>query len=162
MSSFTTENFTFLDFIEMDEGMSRKVWACRNHPEIRKWMVNQEMIPLENHIKFINGLKNNGNSRYYAVVQDRNFVGSVNIHIEREGTAERGIYIHPEYWGKGLAKKICKDFYSYLRRNEGINTINTKVLKDNVGSNALEYSLGASKSYEDEGLNYYNCDLRHY
>lgn len=162
MGSFKTENFTFIDFTEMDESMSRQVWECRNLPEIRKWMVNPECIQYEDHLRFVDGLKSKCNVKYYAVLQNGEFIGSVNIHIENDGSAERGIYIHPEYWGKGMAKKICRDFYSCLRRNVGINAITTKVLRENVGSNALERSLGASKISEDGRLCYYHCDIRDY
>lgn len=160
MSSIRTENFTFVDFREMDEAMSRKIWECRNLPNIRKWMINPGHIPYYSHVNFVDSLKSKANIMYYVVLQDGLFVGSINIHIAENGTAERGIYIHPKYWGMGLAKKICRDFYSYIRNNMGINTITTKVLKDNVGSNSLERSLGASKISEDDRFIYYSCNLK--
>ena len=161
MGSFETDNLTFLDYREMDEDMSVKVWECRNLPEIRKWMVNQDIIPYENHLRFIKGLKEKKNVSYYVVLWNGEFIGSVNIHIEGKGIAERGIYVHPDYWGKGIAKKICGALYAYLHKNKGISTIITKVLKGNVSSNSLERSLGASEMSEDDRFVYYACDIDH-
>ena len=162
MNSFSTKNFQFVDYREMDESMSRKVWECRNLPEIRKWMVNPEPIPYTSHIHFVNELRSKVNTKYYAILHDGVFVGSINLHIEEDGSAERGIYIHPGYWGNGLAKGVCREFYSYVLNNMGISSIITKVLKDNAGSNSLERSLGAIESSEDKRFVYYNCDLSNY
>lgn len=162
MRSFSTEKFRFIDFTEMNGALTRKVWECRNLPEIRKWMVNPDPIAYEDHIRFIDGLKNKNNVRYYVVLYNDALIGSVNIHIENDGVAERGIYIHPHHWGKGFAKTICRYLYSYIHRNMGINTVTTKVMKDNLGSNSLECSLGASESSREGNLIYYSCDIESY
>lgn len=88
------------------------------------------------------------------------FIGSINIHFEEDSnSAERGLYIHPDYWGKGLAKKICKEAYRYLRDNIGLKHITTKVLKENINSNSLENALGAKLVNKDDIFNYYDCQL---
>lgn len=155
MGSFSTENFKFVDFTEMDETMSRQVWGCRNLPEIRKWMVNKAPIPYDSHVKFVDSLRRSSDSIYFCIFQEDSFIGSVNIHIEDDYRAERGIYIHPDYWGKGLAKKVCGEFYPYVTKELGIREITTKVLKENAGSNGLEHSLGAIKISEDERFFHY-------
>lgn len=159
MNSFSTENFTFVDFREMEEGMSRKVWECRNLPEIGKYMVNQDLITWDSHKSFINSLKTMNNKLYFSVLMEGVFVGSINLLFEDQNIAERGIYIKPENQGKGLAKLICKDFYKYFRDIYGLRSVTTKVLKGNVGSNALERSLGSVKVAEDDRFFYYKCDL---
>ncbi len=87
------------------------------------------------------------------------FVGSINLHFDDAQSAERGIFLNPVYQGKGLSKQICKDFYKYFRDNHGLRFITTKVLKENLRSNALEHSLGAVKIAEDDEFLYYHCDL---
>lgn len=88
------------------------------------------------------------------------FVGSINLHVNADKSAERGIYIHPNFWGRKLAIKICKEFYEYIRDNLGIDIITTKVLRYNDISNALERSLNAERTAEDENYYYYRRDLR--
>lgn len=144
----------------MDDAMSRQMWECRNLPEIRKYMVNKETIPFSSHRKFIQNLQRDGNRLYYGVLsQAEGFVGSLNLHLKDSQSAERGIYLNPAFHGKGLSTQICKDFYKYFRDNHGLRLITTKVLKDNVSSNALERSLGALKIAEDDEFFYYQCDL---
>lgn len=159
MSSFSTDNFTFVDFKEMDETMSRKVWECRNLTEIRKWMVNPEFIPYDFHTKFIESLRYKSNALYFSVLHGGAFIGSVNIHMNGCGEAERGIYIHPDYWGNKYAKRICSEFYQYIRKELGITHITTKVLKENFGSNSLESSLKANRIGDDDKFYYYSCEL---
>lgn len=159
MKSFTTDKFTYIDYTEMDDAMSRKVWECRNLPEIRKYMVNQIIIPFESHCIFVKKLRHNDNVLYYNVLSGGVIVGSINLHFNESDSAERGIYLDPSYQGKGLSKQICKDFYKHFRDNHGLRFITTKVLKDNVSSNALERSLGAEQVSEDDRFFYYKCDL---
>lgn len=155
MSSFSTESFSFIDFKDMDESISKQVWECRNLPEVRKWMVNKAPIPYDSHLRFVESLHQNPKALYFCVLHDGVFIGSVNIHTGVNGSAERGIYIHPDYWGNKFAKRICNEFYPYIIKNLGIKEVTTKVLKQNIGSNALEHSLDAVKVDEDDEFFYY-------
>ncbi len=159
MKSFSTDRFTYIDYTEMGDVLSRQIWECRNLPEIRKYMVNKDIIPFDSHCKFVKSLQSDRNTLYYCVLSNGVFVGSLNLHFNDSQSAERGIYLNPAFQGEGLSKLICKDFYTYFRDNHGVRLITTKVLKDNVSSNALEYSLGAIKTDEDDMFYYYKCDL---
>lgn len=159
MKSLHTENFEFVDFTEMSEALSLMVWKCRNLDEIRMYMVKTDYIPFESHKRFVENLKCKDDVSYFVVLKDSEFIGSVNIHVENSNSAERGIYLNPKYQGKGLSKLICLEFYRYLYDNCGINSIMTKVLKDNKSSNALEHSLGAVLEHEDSRFYYYQKDL---
>lgn len=159
MSSFNTDNFTFVDFTEMNESQSLQVLECRNNPVIRMWMVNTDIISADNHSKFVKSLSQNKSKLYFSVLYHDKFIGSINIHIEDSDKAERGIYINPHFWGKKFALNICKEFYKYIHDNLGINIIFTKVKKENVGSNALELALGAKLLHDDASFYYYSCDL---
>lgn len=160
MSSFSTDSFQFIDFKDMDSSMSMQIWTCRNLPEIRKWMTNSSPITFSSHKAFVASLKYDNNSLYFSVLSGGVFVGSINLHLNANGIAERGIYIHPKFWGNKLAIRICKEFYKYSRDNLGIESIITKVLKGNISSNSLEQSLGAKMTQEDNYYFYYRCNLR--
>lgn len=139
----------------MTDELSKEVWKCRNLPEIRRYMMNTEPISYDSHKKFIERLKEDSNSRYFVVLRKGRFVGSVNLHFKNPKTAERGIYIVPDFQGMGIAKRICIEFYQYVERNSNIRSIYTTVLKDNQPSNALESSLGAIRTAEDDQLVHY-------
>lgn len=157
--SFKTQSFNFIDFTEMDEAMSLQVWKCRNLPEIRKWMVTDSEIPLERHSSFVQSLNAIDNRLYYSILSGGVFVGSINLTFISEHEAERGIYLHPEYIGKGLAKLICKEFYQYFRDNRQLTVITTKVKVDNQPSLMLERSLGAVQEREDGDYVYFSLKL---
>lgn len=149
----------FIDYTEMNSEMSKRVLECRNLPEIRKWMVDTVPISLDNHTKFLKNLRNTQGKFYYCIIFNDKFIGSINIIKETDDTVERGIYIHPDFWGKKLSVQICKQFYSYIAMNMGIKSIITKVLKNNHSSNALEKALGTHQIAEDEWFYYYKYNI---
>lgn len=118
-------------------------------------MLNNEPIYLHSHYKFIEKLKNDRKALYFAVLMSGVLVGSVNLHFIGPNTAERGIYIVPDFQGRGLAKKICIELYQHVKENLDIRYITTTVLKANQRSNALEHSLGAARTAEDDHLFHY-------
>lgn len=137
------------------------IWEIRNHPEIRKCMTYPEPIELADHRHFVKSLSEREDVRYYLVKDEGgNIIGSVNISHITLDTVERGIYIIPEYQGKGHAKRLSVEFYDYIHREFSINTVITKVLKENKPSNALQNSLGAEPTDgELAGYNYYLLKL---
>jgi len=69
MKSFSTDNFTFVDYTEMNDMLVKEVWETRNHPEVRKYMNDTEHIPFSDHINFINKLRCRRNVQYFSVLQ---------------------------------------------------------------------------------------------
>lgn len=143
----------------MDEALSRKVWECRNMPEIRLNMSNPDPIRLEDHLMFVDKLTVTPNKHYYSVLWGGVFIGSVNVQFIDNETVERGIYLDPKFWGKGLSKLISKEFYDYLHNKRNVLKVRTRVFKSNKPSNALAISIGAKMVSSDDKYNYYEFDL---
>lgn len=158
--SFTTDSFEFLDYTEICEDLSLKIFETRNNPEIRRFLTNPNIIEFADHKEFISQLKSHQDTQsYYAVLLDSNYCGSVNLKRINKDTIERGIFIHPDFQNRGLAKKISIEFYSYLFERKGIKYVKTSVMKDNIPSLALQTSLGAKLLVSDERYNYFILDL---
>lgn len=159
MKSFDTSCYRFINYNEMSEDDNRKIWELRNHPSVRRWMVNDSFIPWESHKQFVSGLKND-ESRSYFIIRDMegDLIGSVNITGQGQDLVERGIYINPLHWHKGHAVKAMSEFYHYLK-NKGVKGIWTRVKIDNYASNALERRLKAVLLETREGYNFYRTDL---
>lgn len=158
VKSFHTKSYQFIDYTEMDDKLNDLVYRARNDIRIRQWMTNPDVITKESHNKFVASLVNNCNTVYYAVIGE-GFLGSVNIRKENQNRAERGIYLNPDFLGKGLALHILKEFYQYIWTNLGLQQITTKVLKDNVPSISLEERLGAKLIGENERFYFYLLNL---
>lgn len=158
--SFTTKSFEFLDYTEICEDLNLTIFETRNNPEIRRFLTNPNIIKFADHKEFISRLKSHHDTQsYYAVLLDGNYCGSVNLKRINKDTIERGIFIHPNFQNRGLAKKISIEFYSYLFERKGIKYVKTSVMKDNIPSLALQTSLGAKLLESDERYNHYILDI---
>lgn len=71
MKSFSTDKFTYQNYTDMDDAMSRQVWECRNLPEIRKYMVNQDIIPFDAHCRFVENLQYKNNVLYFNILSKK-------------------------------------------------------------------------------------------
>lgn len=115
--SFTTKSYQFINYSEMSDSDSKSVWEIRNDIFISAWMVNDKAISYKEHTEFIDSLRHNLDKDYYVVKDfDNNIIGSVNITYTDLGISERGIYINPDFWGKGHAYACLVEFYRSLVR----------------------------------------------
>ena len=94
------KNFIFLNDIE-----KKDILELRNKEYVRENMINSEPISLENHILFIESLKNK-NKTYFAIFFDNQLIGSLNI-IKNEELIW-GLYFKEE------ANPIIKSCVTYL------------------------------------------------
>lgn len=136
--TYPIENLEFKNYINLTSEESHEVLTCRNHAEIRKWMYNDDIIKLDDHLKFIEKLRKNNESFYWAAYQGSSYIGSINItHICTDTqTATWGYYLNPIYigGGKGLDIEYCalKLFFNSLGLKEvngEINRLNNPALK---------------------------------
>ncbi len=98
-----TNFYSFKNFTSLNEMEIRQVWEWRNHAEIRKWMYNQDIIPIENHMQFIENLKNDSSKQYWLVERKNIPIGTMSIVDIKEKTGEWGYYIAPEFHEKNLS-----------------------------------------------------------
>lgn len=138
---------------------SKAVWQLRNHPDVAKWMVNDTFIPFENHARFVENLKSDSSKDYFIIKDNEgNIIGSVNAIYLDNHLAERGIYVNPQFQGRGHAFKTLMEFYEELKSN-AIRRVITRVKTDNLASNNLERKLGATLTECRDGYNFYMVAL---
>ena len=68
--TYDVNNYSYKNYIVLTEEEKRLVWEWRNHPDIRKWMTNSDIIPYDNHLKFIEGLKSRTDAYYWLVCKN--------------------------------------------------------------------------------------------
>ena len=49
------------DFNKLDKNDLKYIWKCRNHSQIRKWMINHQEISWADHCNFISNLHKSKN-----------------------------------------------------------------------------------------------------
>lgn len=99
-------SYTFKNYLTLDDTEKRIILEWRNHLNNRKWMFNQDIILLDDHLKFIGKLKNDLKSYYWMVLKDKEPIGGinlVNVLIDKDKkTAEIGYFLAPDLQGGGL------------------------------------------------------------
>jgi UDP-4-amino-4,6-dideoxy-N-acetyl-beta-L-altrosamine N-acetyltransferase len=100
------------NFTELTHEEKLLVLNWRNNSNIRQYMHNQEIISLENHLKFIEKLKTDKTKEYFLVSD----LGVIDFQRIDGGFAEIGLYSNPEKFGIGkiLMEKILQFPYKHL------------------------------------------------
>jgi methionyl-tRNA formyltransferase/RimJ/RimL family protein N-acetyltransferase len=148
----------FVNYIECDIAQLIEILELRNHPEIRKWMVNSDEILFDKHINFVQSLLTKSDSRYYAVYMNDKLYASINIQVQSNNICERGIYSAPEFQGHGYTSKLERTFNKVLK-SIGFNTILAKVKLDNQRSIRYHNKLGYKEVNRNEYYSFFKLEL---
>ncbi len=123
----------------------KEVLNWRNHPEIRKWMYNKEKIPLENHLKFIESLKEKPNKIYLKVDN----LGVVNFEIFKN-YVDIGIHKNPNK--QQVGKRLLEFAINYAFNELKAQKIVLYVFEDNVKAINLYKKFGFKKTDKKDNL----------
>lgn len=151
-SDFKTPHFDFINYVNLTEEESHRVWEGRNHPEVRKWMVNAEPFSFESHKSFIDGLKEKEDRLYWAVKNEGELVGSFSLHPydgeKKEG--EMGKYLFFEARGKGLGKLATQEFIDAIFSLGIVQRVYIKTLISNTTNQHVNEAAGFMKYDTDD------------
>lgn len=110
MSELLFKNFTKTTLEER-----KLILSWRNSDRIRLKMVNQGIISLEDHLKFIEGLKNRTDCIYWLVYVDNIPIG---VALDTDGRESGGIYIgDKKYTGYGIPVQYYVFKYNFETLN---------------------------------------------
>jgi len=115
-------SITLTHFYELSSTQKELVLLWRNHEDIRKWMVNSGPIGGEEHLAFIETLRDSSHKLYFLVHYNGKSYGVVYLtHINTDAhSAELGIYANPDLHGVG--KILMRALIDYVK------TLNIKLL----------------------------------
>jgi RimJ/RimL family protein N-acetyltransferase len=132
--NYRDRGLMFVDYRDLSVEQSEIVWEIRNRDEIRCWMDNPEPFSLEAHFSFIDNLKISINKLYWAIFQNNDIVGSINIEFDESGEEiERGVFISPDYMGQSFGNLIEEASVTFFKKM-GIKKIRARVIKENIKS----------------------------
>lgn len=142
-----TPNFgevELLNFSELSEGDARYVLTMRNHPEIKKWMYNQQDITEAQHSSFLETLKTDNNKHYFLVKQADMIIGSVDfIKIDQiEKTANFGLYANPFEVVMGAGPMLEEVAVSYAKDKLNLSALNLEVFEENERAISFYNKIG--------------------
>jgi len=124
---------------------ARQVLEWRNSDHVRKYMVTQDIIPWENHLKWVTKVIQTPESyRYFIYEADGHPLGVIGFYgfDENKTSAEWGLYIGDENAPKGAGESMCRlalDWFFYEFKGEILETF---ARKTNAKAIALYQKLG--------------------
>lgn len=151
--------YDIINYVDCTHEQNLEILNLRNLEDVRKWMVNPEIISVENHFKFVESLKRNPDRLYYAIYKNGSLVGTYNLTKEEDGVWERGIIANPENQGKGETAQWERQILSGLS-DLGIKAVTAKVKQNNPRSIRYHEKLGYQEQSRDNEYIYYILRLQ--
>ncbi|MBW6453323.1 MAG: UDP-4-amino-4,6-dideoxy-N-acetyl-beta-L-altrosamine N-acetyltransferase [Methyloprofundus sp.] len=142
-----TQNFgdvELLNFTELSESDLHYALAMRNHPEIKKWMYNQQEITETQHLSFVEALKMDNSKCYFLVKQADVIIGSINFtKIDQvESSADFGLYANPFQLKTGAGRILEEVAVSYAKDNLKLSVLNLEVFVKNERAISFYNKIG--------------------
>lgn len=150
--SYTVPPFVFKNYVDLTREEAIEVLQCRNDIEVRKWMTSTEEIPLENHLKYIEGLRTSERNFYWAVYQDDQFVGGFSLTGMDDYHANSGVFLNPKLIGNGLGMQISICSGEFFFQCLNMKSISSVIQKDNRNAIKLNEYIGCTFHKEQDGF----------
>ena len=150
----STTMYDIINYVDCTHEQNLEILHLRNQDDVRKWMVNSDIIPEESHFRFVESLKENPNRLYFAIYRDGLLVGTYNLTKEKEGIWERGIVANPVTQGTGETEKWERQILTDLPQ-QGIVAVTAKVKQNNPRSIKYHEKLGYQEQSRDNEYIYY-------
>lgn len=143
---------TFKEYIFLSEIQSEEILNIRNLDYIRKNMITDEIISLENHIKWINSLKTNFEKKYFAVLCENEILGSCSW-VKEKNEFTWGIFFKEEV--SPIISSYCVYlFLEYCFFDEKMDELTSLVKKENNQAFNFNKNFGFKVYKEDEDYFY--------
>lgn len=158
------------NFVNISDFEKKLVWKERNKESIRLKMYNSDIIPFNNHIDWVNSLKNRNDCKYFLVYFDEIPMAVLNyVNISKGSSCELGSYIFEEYLNTGYGIPLgfvhfsvafeqlnLKEVYcSVLESNSKVYKMNIKVgYKQNDAYTTVRRINGVEKKFDGLSMSY--------
>lgn len=123
-------NIQLINFTDLPLEEKKMILEWRNHPEIRKWMYNQDEITLKEHLNFIESLKRRKDQLYFLVKKENEFIGVIDFtHLLENKSVHMGIYSNPDTKGNG--KILLYEIIQYAFKTLNVKKIYSELFEEN-------------------------------
>jgi UDP-4-amino-4,6-dideoxy-N-acetyl-beta-L-altrosamine N-acetyltransferase len=123
-----------INFTTLELSQKKLVLSWRNHPDIRKWMIQKEEISLDEHLSFIEHLKTQPDKHHFLVCDAENCIGVINLTLIQKNSYELGLYANPEM--RGVGTQLMNTLIDYVKELGALKLI-ANVFITNVRANHL-------------------------
>ncbi len=149
-----------INYVDLTEEQSRKVWEVRNMPEIRRFMTNPESFSYESHQIFIKKLSVDPSRLFFAYFLNKELIGTINfVGIGNDSQTERGLFLNPVFRGHGLAQ-VLEIISEREVSKRGVRCLVAKVKNDNNSSLVFHIKAGYQIMSKDRDYSYFSRIIR--
>lgn len=133
--SYTLENLEIISYSKLSSNEIKMILEWRNDENIRIWSFNQNIISLDDHLKFLNNLKNDYSKGYWLIKHNTTaYIGVFNLsqfNLENK-TATLGNDLNPKLLGKGFGQNImrCIEYIGFEKLQ--LSQLDLEVLNTNI------------------------------
>jgi UDP-2,4-diacetamido-2,4,6-trideoxy-beta-L-altropyranose hydrolase len=143
------QNFIAKNFVGLNESEKMEVLKMRNHEQVRRWMLNSDLIQTHDHLAFIESLKSNDFNFYWLVKQENGNENYGVIYInklnEAEKSCEFGIYSNPFKTAPGMGTILANMELYIIFEVAGLEYVTLEVQEKNEKAQNLYGKLGFVK-----------------
>ncbi len=160
---FLSQSYTGISPLPLNEYEISLVHKERNDLEVRVKMFDDKIIPMHEHLKFLENLKKDNTNCFILVKRANLYIGVYSLVKIEDGNAQGGFYLFKEAREKNLIIDFLYQTITYIFNYFSITNINGYALKDNKAANRINKFFGfrdaiPSKSNE---LYYYTEIQKH-
>jgi UDP-4-amino-4,6-dideoxy-N-acetyl-beta-L-altrosamine N-acetyltransferase len=137
-----SNNYLFKNFIELNPRESSEVLEGRNEEWVRKWMISDREISMDEHLKFIDSLRESDDQIYFRIEYRGNFVGVYSLININDRSGIGGFWIGKYARDRLLGLSIVYHSINYIFSIFAINKILGYQLKTNTATARLNAALG--------------------
>ena len=134
--------YKFINFTELNEFEINLVHKERNDLEVRVKMFDNKLIPIQEHLTFLENLKKDNTKIFLLVKRANLYIGVYSLVKIDDGNAQGGFYLFKEAREKNLVIDFLYNTITYIFNNYLITNINGYTLKDNKAANRINKFLG--------------------
>ena len=133
--------------IEMND--SEKVFNWRNSPEVYRYMFHSGPVALEDHQRWMKKVISDKSVLFLMASYDGHDVGTVRFDFKDDfSEAEVGIYLAPEFHGKGLGTEMLLETEKIAKERVGtLKKIVARVVPENAFSEKMFSKTGYQKKF---------------
>jgi len=145
----------FLNILDASLDTKNKIRHWRNSPRVRKQMLNQNIISIDEHQNWLSKFSKDSTSFFWIILINNHAVGCVSLYnIDYcNGASEWGFYIGEDnYLGKGLSKIVLYKFFILFFRILKLKKLITVVLLNNIIAQSLYEKLGFIKINSENNI----------
>ena len=135
---------TFLPVAAAGAPVQERLRRLRNAKPVRMQSFTDHVISRKEHARWIASLRRSRRTLAMAVMLGGRLVGAVSLHgiDRRAGTAGWSFYVDPARRGKGLGRRMLREFVQLAFREYGLRELHGNVLDANARSVKLHERLG--------------------